>query len=217
MLPMTLYEHVFSPFRFGKVETKNRIATPPMLSCMATPDGFVTREMIEFYQAFAKGGAGIVNIGDSAVDDECGRAHFMQLNLGRDSVIGGLSTLVEALQKWGALASVEINHTGMLGDPSVLGREPIGPSSMDRELIDRVVDGFASASERCLRAGFQTVMLHGGHGNLLSQFASLRTNNRTDEYGGKPGEPCEVRHRSPGCHPQQSRRPLGTGVPYQRR
>ncbi len=181
---MTLYEHVFTPFRFGKVETKNRIATPPMLSCMATPDGFVTREMIEFYQAFAKGGAGMVNIGDSAVDDECGRAHFMQLNLGRDSVIGGLSTLVEALQKWGALASVEINHTGMLGDPSVLGRDPIGPSSMDRELIDRVVDGFASACERCLRAGFQTVMLHGGHGNLLSQFASLRTNDRTDEYGG---------------------------------
>ena len=50
---MTRYEHVFSPFRFGTVETKNRISTPPMLSCMATPDGFVTREMIEFYQVFA--------------------------------------------------------------------------------------------------------------------------------------------------------------------
>lgn len=204
---MTQYEHVFSPFRFGGVEVKNRIATPPMLSCMATPDGFVTREMIAFYQAFARGGAGMVNIGDSGVDGEYGIGHFMQLNLGSDAVIGGLSTLVEAIQKYGAVASVEINHTGMLGMPSVLGgRNPIGPSpavvsheteedrpqsdrvvtvtEMDQDLIDRVVDNFAAACHRCLRAGFQTVMLHGGHGNLLAQFASPRTNKRTDRYGG---------------------------------
>jgi len=204
---MIQYEHAFSPFRFGDVELKNRIVTPPMLSCMATPDGFVTREMIEFYQAFARGGAAMVNIGDSAVDAEFGLGHHMQLNLGRDSVIGGLSTLVEAIQKYGAVASIEVNHTGMLGLPSVLGgRSPIGPSpviiahdadsalpetdrvitvtEMDQDLIDRVVENFAAACHRCLRAGFRTVMLHGGHGNLLAQFASPRTNKRTDKYGG---------------------------------
>ncbi len=204
---MTPYEHVFTPLRFGAVEVKNRIATSPMLSCMATPDGFVTREMIAFYQAFARGGAGLVNIGDSGVDGEFGIGHFMQLNLGSDAVIGGLSTLVEAIQKYGAVASVEINHTGMLGVPSVLGgRNPIGPSSavirheneedrppsdrvitvteMDQGLIDQVIDNFAAACYRCLRAGFRTVMLHGAHGNLLAQFASPRTNKRTDRYGG---------------------------------
>lgn len=181
---MNTYEHVFSPFRFGKVEIKNRIATPPMLSCLATHDGFVTREMIDFYQRFAKGGAALVNIGDSAVDDQWGRAHYMQLNLGHDAVVGGLSSLVEAIHKYGAVASVEINHTGMLGDPAVMGREPIGPANMDQTLIDEVVENFAVAAERCLKAGFQTVMLHGAHGNLLAQFASARTNKRSDEYGG---------------------------------
>jgi 2,4-dienoyl-CoA reductase-like NADH-dependent reductase (Old Yellow Enzyme family) len=81
---MNQYAHVFSPFKFGNVEVKNRIATPPMLSCMATPDGFVTREMIAFYQSFARGGAGIVNLGDSAVDFDFARGHFGQLNLGDD-------------------------------------------------------------------------------------------------------------------------------------
>lgn len=182
---MTQYEHVFSPFRFGKVEVKNRIASAPMLSCMATPDGFVTREMIEFYQAFARGGTGLVNIGDSAVDDVYGRAHFMQLNLGHDAVIGGLSSMVEAIQKYGAVASVEVNHTGLLGTASVLGgKEPIGPMCMDEELMAQVIESFVDACERCVRAGFQTVMLHGGHGNLLSQFVSPRTNKRTDRYGG---------------------------------
>jgi 2,4-dienoyl-CoA reductase-like NADH-dependent reductase (Old Yellow Enzyme family) len=47
---MQKYKHVFSSFRIGNVEIKNRIQDPPMLSCMAAPDGFVTREMIEFYQ-----------------------------------------------------------------------------------------------------------------------------------------------------------------------
>ncbi|NLE11791.1 MAG: FAD-dependent oxidoreductase [Actinobacteria bacterium] len=181
---MISYEHVFSPFRFGKVEVKNRIATPPMLSCLATADGFITQEMIDFYRAFAKGGAGMVNIGDSAVDIEWGRAHYMQLNLGHDAVVGGLSTVVEAIQAYGAVASIEINHTGILGDPEVMGRDPIGPGNMHQGLIDEVVDHFASAAERCLKAGFQTVMLHGGHGNLLAQFGSARTNKRSDGYGG---------------------------------
>jgi 2,4-dienoyl-CoA reductase-like NADH-dependent reductase (Old Yellow Enzyme family)/thioredoxin reductase len=204
---MTQYEHVFSPFRFGGVELKNRIATSPMLACLATPDGYVTREMIDFYQAFARGGAGLVNIGDSGVDGEFSLGHYLQINLGHDSIIGGLSTLVEAIQKHGAVASLEINHTGMLGKPSVLGgKNPIGPSpavirretgevqpemdrvitvtEMDQDLIDRVVANFAAACQRCLQAGFRTVMLHGAHGNLLAQFASPLTNKRTDEYGG---------------------------------
>ena len=204
---MTFCKHVFTPFRFGRVEVKNRVATAPMLSCMASPDGFVTREMIDFYQAFARGGAGMVNIGDTAVDNEYSKGHQLQLSLGDERVVGGLSTLVEAIQKYGAVASVELNHPGMLASPVALrGKNPIGPSAtvmghvlgpdgpstpagvtvteMDQALIDQVVESFAAACERCLRAGFKTVMIHGAHGNLLGQFASPRTNRRRDEYGG---------------------------------
>ena len=51
-------------------------------------------------------------------------------------------------------------------------------------MIDQVVENFAAAAFRCLRAGFETVMLHGGHGHLLSQFVSPYSNKRTDGYGG---------------------------------
>lgn len=70
---MHRYGNVFSPFRFGNVEVKNRIAAPPMLAGMASPDGFVTRDMVEFYSSFARGGAGIVTIGGSAVDFDYAR------------------------------------------------------------------------------------------------------------------------------------------------
>jgi 2,4-dienoyl-CoA reductase-like NADH-dependent reductase (Old Yellow Enzyme family)/thioredoxin reductase len=204
---MTQYQNVFSSFRFGNVEVKNRIETPPMLACMATPDGFVTREMIEFYQSFARGGAGIVTIGDSAIDFEFARGHFGQLNLGDDRVVPGLNTLVEAVQKYGAKISIELDHSGRLSPPRVInGRNPIGPSplptkgeemaaqmegrkviqvtEMNQEMINQVIEHFAMASYRCMTAGFEMVMIHGGHGQLLSQFVSPYSNKRTDSYGG---------------------------------
>ena len=163
--------------------------------------------MIEFYQSFARGGAGIVTIGDSAIDFDYANGHFHQLNLGDDRVITGLGLMAEAIQKYGAKVSIELDHAGRLSSPRVLnGKNPIGPSpvpsagelmaarlegreplviqEMDQAMIDQVIDNFASACERCLAAGFEMVMLHGGHGQLLSQFVSPVSNKRTDKYGG---------------------------------
>src|SRR4030066_2582186 len=168
---MKQYQYIFQPFKFANIETRNRIECSPMLACMATADGFVTREMIEFYAAFARGGAGIVTVGDAAVDMEYAVAHFGQLGLGSDSAIMGLSNLVEAIQKYGAKASIELDHAGRMSSPRVLqGRNPIGPSplptenekqaaldksrpvtpvtEMDQEMIDSVIDNFASAAQR---------------------------------------------------------------------
>lgn len=90
---MTRYQNVFSPFRFSNVEVKNRIEIAPAIPCLATPDGFVTRELIEYYRSLAKGGAGIVTVGDTAIDFEYAKNHEHQLNLGDDRVIAGLSTI----------------------------------------------------------------------------------------------------------------------------
>jgi 2,4-dienoyl-CoA reductase-like NADH-dependent reductase (Old Yellow Enzyme family)/NADPH-dependent 2,4-dienoyl-CoA reductase/sulfur reductase-like enzyme len=201
------YEHVFSSFKIGNVEVKNRIEVPPMLPCLATPDGFVTRELIEFYRAFARGGAGIITIGDTAVDFEYAPGHLGMLNLGDDRGIGGLFSMAEAIKRYGAKISIELNHSGRLASPRVLsGRNPIGPSpiptkaeemsarvegrpkvrviEMDQNTIDQVIDHFATACSRCVKAGFDMVMLHGGHGHLLGQFVSPYSNKRTDAYGG---------------------------------
>jgi 2,4-dienoyl-CoA reductase-like NADH-dependent reductase (Old Yellow Enzyme family)/thioredoxin reductase len=204
---MDKYEHVFTPFSFGGVTVKNRIATPPMLACMASPDGFVTGELIEFYKVFAKGGAGIVTVGDAATDFKYGRGHNSQLNLGDDGVTIGLYRLVESIQRYGATASIEVNHRGRWTFPHMLGgKNPIGPSpitapteefnarregrkpaqvtEMDQQMIDMVIEDFVSAVGRCILAGFKMVMIHGGHGHLLAQFASAFANKRTDSYGG---------------------------------
>lgn len=206
---MVKYKHVFSPFKIGNVELKNRIEMPPILPCSATPDGFMTREMIEFYRSFAKGGAAIITIGDTPVDFEYARGHFAQLNLGDERVIPGLSSVAEVIHAYGAKISIELNHAGRLAPPRVLnGRNPIAPSplppkteeiaatvegrrktqvtEMNQDMIDQVIDNFASACYRCLEAGLDMVMLHGGHGWLLGQFVSPYSNKRKDAYGGSP-------------------------------
>jgi 2,4-dienoyl-CoA reductase-like NADH-dependent reductase (Old Yellow Enzyme family)/NADPH-dependent 2,4-dienoyl-CoA reductase/sulfur reductase-like enzyme len=163
--------------------------------------------MIEFYRSFAKGGAGIVTIGDAVVDYDRAKGHNGQLNLSDDRVVMGLRSLVEAIQRYGAKASIEINHAGRWAWKRILGgKNPIGPSpipsraeeilaeqegrkpvqvqEMNQDMINQVIDSFANACYRCMEAGFEMVMIHGGHGHLLAQFASPYSNKRTDRYGG---------------------------------
>jgi 2,4-dienoyl-CoA reductase-like NADH-dependent reductase (Old Yellow Enzyme family)/thioredoxin reductase len=200
---MDQLRHVFSPFTFGNVTVKNRIELAPACYMLTTHDGFVTREMVAFYQNLARGGAGIITIGESPIDFEYAKGHEFQLNLGDDKVINGLSRLTEAVHRYGAKLSIELHHPGRY---VLNGRPTIGPSpiparmeeiaaardgrpvrpvtEMNQEMIDTVIEHFANAAYRCLRAGFEMVMVHGAHGHLIAQFLSPYTNRRTDGYGG---------------------------------
>jgi 2,4-dienoyl-CoA reductase-like NADH-dependent reductase (Old Yellow Enzyme family)/thioredoxin reductase len=197
------FRHVFTPFKFGNVEVKNRIEFGPASHMLASHDGYVTREMTAYYQNIARGGAGIVTIGESPIDLKYAQAHQFQLNLGDDKVINGLSVLAEAIHRYGAKASIEVAHSGRF---TLNSRDTIGPSpiptnleetlarrqgrprfrviEMDQEMIDAVIKGYTEAVYRCLRAGFEMVMIHGGHGHLISQFLSPFSNKRADQYGG---------------------------------
>lgn len=196
---MNRYPHVFSPFKIGSVEIKNRIEVSPMVPCFDFT-GCVSRDTVEYFRQFARGGAGIVTVGESSVDYVYAKDHYNQLNLDNDGAIGGLSLLSEAVHRYGAKISIEINHSGAGGAAGLIGtgKSPIAPSpvlfnfggrtvrsvAMTQEMIDNVIDQFASACVRCYRAGFDMIMLHGGHGWLLGQFASPYWNKRTDNYGG---------------------------------
>ena len=193
---MTGYPNVFSPLKIGCVQVKNRIEAAPMLSCL-DDEGMVTKDVIEYYRAFARGGVGLVVVGDSAIDYAHGRFHWGELDLSSDRSIAGLNVLVEAIQRYGAKASIEVNHAGNLANPpkgvkikgpstaTIVSRDRvIHATAMTQDEIDEAVDQFASACHRALRAGFDMVLLHGGHGWMLGQWISPITNMRTDSYGG---------------------------------
>jgi len=198
------YEHVLSPFQIGSVRLKNRIELAPACYMLASHDGYATREMVAYYQNLARGGAGIITIGESPIDFEYANGHEFQLNLNDPKVINGLSVLVENVHRYGAKLSIEMTHCGRY----VLNNkeQTIGPSStpaemeilrarregrkvrpvieMTQDMIDTVIEHYATAAYHCLRAGFEMVMIHAAHGHLIPQFLSPLTNKRTDRYGG---------------------------------
>ena len=206
---MNKYSHVFSPITIKGVTFKNRIQTAPMVPCMATPEGWVTDELIEFYRPFAKGGASIVTIGDSAINWEHAMDHEGQLNLGDDNVKMGLDDLANEIQRYGALVSVELNHGGRFANSMNLatkglkpvsstpkpaeideffsklqGKQPGEVEEMSISLINKTIQDYADAAGRCKDSGFKMVMIHGAHGMLPSQFLSPYVNKRVDRYGG---------------------------------
>jgi len=58
------------------------------------------------------------------------------------------------------------------------------PRSLEISEIKGTVRDYRRAAENALQAGFDGVELHSANGYLLNQFLHLKTNRRTDEYGG---------------------------------
>ena len=63
-------------------------------------------------------------------------------------------------------------------------RTGVVPRPMTEEDISLVVQSFADAASRAVKAGFEAVEIHSAHGYLLNQFLSPYSNKRTDGYGG---------------------------------
>jgi 2,4-dienoyl-CoA reductase-like NADH-dependent reductase (Old Yellow Enzyme family)/thioredoxin reductase len=153
---------------------------------------------------FARGGATTLYLGNCSIDLEESNDQGYQLGLGTDDCIYPLALYADMCKQFGCHASLEINHagegtlmTGTIGYSSssfisedeifrakLANREPIATTEMSKEKIKETVEKFGRAAGRMKRAGMDIVLVHGGHGNLISQFTSPLFNRRTDEYGG---------------------------------
>lgn len=202
---MASWEVVFEPIKIGSLTARNRLEVAPTVVGLANADMSVSRELIEFHRVQAQGGAGIVTVGESAIDWDRALSQAAAVNLGREFVLPGLSDLADAIKRGGAIASIQLMHAGRQAVRDLIAGNPIGPSGMhgrfteDRrreeveveemtpEMMRHVADTYAVAAFRAKNAGFDMVMLHGGHGWLLSQFISPVANLRTDEFGGSVG------------------------------
>ena len=200
------YSHVFQPIRIRGIDFKNRITLAPPSPNLASEDGLVTHEMVNWFRMFARGGASTIYAGNSSVDISESRDEAIQLNMNQDRGILPLSWFADMGKQYGCHASLELNHSGENTRFENTGhapysassyiteneeraalrnhREPIASIEMTKEKIKETVEKFGMAAERMKRAGMDIVMVHGGHGNLISQFTSPLYNRRTDEYGG---------------------------------
>lgn len=180
--------------KIGKIEIKNRFVRSATGERIASEDGRVTDELIEFYKVLAEGGVGLIITGVTYVHEN-GKGIPNQLAIDRDDLIPGLRKLTEIVHKYGEGCKivVQLHHSGrqsmVLDNPMAPSAvfEPtfhVKPREMTKEDIVDTVEAFVEAARRAEEARFDTIQLHAAHGYLLSQFLSPYTNKRTDEYGG---------------------------------
>ena len=193
---MAHYPHLFTPIRVRNAYIKNRIESAPMSPSGDVP--FYTREAYEMYNSIAKGGAGIVTLGEAGVHSLTDHAHPTMPHLDDETLLPSLIQTIDTVHKWGTLASIELTHSGCRAKGAFLakGGYVIGPSpmeanlygdkviEMDEPMMDMIADAYAQAAYMAEFAGCDIVNIHGGHGWLISQFLSDLNNHRTDKYGG---------------------------------
>ena len=187
---------LFQPVNIGKMELKNRLVVPPMGTGFSAPDGTVTDRLIEYHEARARGGFGLIIVEVTAIDP-LGKGSPSELGIWDDKFIPGLSRLAERVHAAGAKIAIQLHHAGRetfsfsLGGQQAVAPSPIPdpvvrevPRELTVEEIKSLVEAYAQGARRAKESGFDAVELHGAHGYLIAQFMSAYANKRTDKYGG---------------------------------
>jgi 2,4-dienoyl-CoA reductase-like NADH-dependent reductase (Old Yellow Enzyme family)/thioredoxin reductase len=200
------YTHVFAPIRIRGIDFKNRVTLAPPSPNLASTDGLITHDFVDWFRMFARGGAATLYVGNCSIDiTEC-RDEAFQLDLSNPDSIRPMTWYSDMCKEYQCHASLEINHNGENTAFETVGhapfsassritdnerkraaenhREPIPCIEMSHAKIEETVEKYGKAAAMMKRAGMDICLVHGGHGNLISQFTSPLYNLRTDEYGG---------------------------------
>lgn len=191
-----MLEKLFSPWRIGSVELKNRLVVSPMVTNCCTANGEATERYAAYLEARAKGGWGLIITEDYIVSPE-GRGFPYAAGLWEDGQIEGHRRAVERVHQYDTKIFAQLLHAGRQTDPiHNCGSQPVAPSpipcpnmnTLPKELSEceiwKIINQFGDAARRCKACGFDGVQIHGGHGYLISQFISSYSNKRTDRFGG---------------------------------
>jgi NADPH2 dehydrogenase len=199
----SLYLNRWSPLKTKRnYVLKNRVVVPPMASETATAAGEASERTIAHYGNLALSGAGLVIVEYTYVHAS-GRSEENQLGISEDRHIEGLRKVAQIIRRsQGAVAGIQITHSGGKSDSILTAGELMGPSGVTVPVKDRILeapkkmsavdiqtwkDAFRSAVERAVKAGFDLVEFHAAHGYGLNQWLSPITNHRNDEYGATIG------------------------------
>lgn len=192
------YKNLLSPLKVNGFTYKNRIVSAPMVFGLVALDPRAREAQYRKIASRASGGAAAVCIGETDVNfTDANRVptpylDFTDYSSEEFKIMGRFA---EIIHENNAVAILELSHPGSEKDPFPGQKNPVGPTSfvkpngvqvdaLDKENMDRIANEFAAAARFMIKAGFDGIIVHAGHGFLFSQFLSPLTNTRSDEYGG---------------------------------
>lgn len=191
------YDILFEPVRIGPLTARNRFYQVPHCNGMGYRD---VSALATMRGVKAEGGWAVVSTEMVEIHHGADVAPYIELRNWDDRDIPALALIADKIHEHGALAAIEICHSGYTA-PNLYSREaPMSPSAMmvssshfdpvqaramDKEDIRNLRKAHRDAAQRAKRAGYDLVYVYAGHGlGIFQQFLSRATNRRSDEYGG---------------------------------
>ena len=201
------YPNLCKPLQVGRVTFRNRMFSAPMGGTDITNDGCIGPKSTAFYELRGKGGAGAVTVSECMVHPETDGSHAYHLDTSILNSLASATYTADAIRRHGAIPSIELSHSGMYagtymtdknrqksmhqwGPSDTVRPDGVEVKALTKELIADIVASYKETAALAKRAGFEMIMVHGGHGWLVNQFLSPYFNKRTDEYGGSLENRC---------------------------
>ena len=195
-MPTSSASSLLKPLQIGKLRVPGRLFKSATSETRATEDGFVTDELLQFYEPIVQARTPLIVTGNLFVSLQ-GKSARRQAGIDADDKLPGLRQWVQLAHDGGSMLVAQLNHGGrQMVESAVPGQRTVSASSVREPLygtkprplrtdeIPTLVDSFATAAARAREAGFDGLQIHAAHGYLLGQFLTPHTNRRTDEYGG---------------------------------
>lgn len=199
-------KNLFSPYKLGNIELKNKIVMAPMTRCRAI--GNIPNSLIaEYYQQRSDAGL-IITEGTSPSINGLGYARIP--GIFNQEQVSGWKLVSDAVHKKNGKIFIQIMHTGRVSHPANLpkGAKHIAPSAikisgqmwtdsqgmqdyptpqeMTIDEIKSTIQEYISSAQLAMEANLDGVELHAANGYLMEQFLNPKANQRKDSYGGSP-------------------------------
>lgn len=192
----TRHDILFEPLAIGPKIARNRFYQVPHCNGMGhrEPNALASMRGMK-----AQGGWAVVSTEEVEIHPSSEVSPSIEGRLWDDGDIAYHAHVVEAIQKHGALAAIELVYnaprTNLFSRLSPMGvraapvasewREPREARAMDKSDIADLRRWHRQAVRRAMQAGYDLIYVYAGHDlALLQQFLSPANNDRTDEYGG---------------------------------
>jgi 2,4-dienoyl-CoA reductase (NADPH2) len=202
------FENLLSPISIGTARLRNHMFKPAAgTKLLKDNDGYVTEKGKRLYEAWGKGGVGLVIVESPCLAGDISIDTLGKYSIEHDKFIPGLADLATGITKHGAIAFLQMYHAGQWHLKELTGLTPLSSSphppisefarvqdlrdlengppcrELTIEEIEVIEQKFIDGAERAAKAGFQGVDINAGANHLLASFLSRQWNARTDKYG----------------------------------
>jgi 2,4-dienoyl-CoA reductase (NADPH2) len=196
---LSRYPHLLAPLKIAGTTLRNRIIMGSMHTRLDMEENGV-HKMAAFLAERAKGEVGLIITGGYA-PNSAGLIEPGGPMLTDRAQVPELHRITDAVHRYDSKICLQILHSGRyakqeecLGPSSIRSRiNRFTPRAMTGEEIEQTIADYVRCAVLAREAGFDGVEIMGSEGYLINEFTVLRTNDRTDEWGGSE----ENRHRLP--------------------